>query len=284
MCAYCSGRILHRLLRQAQCGRHPIRDLRPLSPTPSTAFSRAPPRRAPNVRILRHAIRPAHRANPFVALNNMFTHKWLGIAAQPPFFHTKAEQKVLTPHWDFQLAPTAETTAIRASGERFFVSPSARHGTFSAHKNRTLGKCSSSSNSFEWPLLYSGHLWATILFWFLSRQRWPALQNCPNIHQLTNGGENAEAYWSPDGKRLIFQSTRGDLKCDQIFIMNADGSDQHMVSTGKGRTTCGYFLPDNKHIVYASTHLGGDACPPAADRSKGYVGPSKQLRHLRSQG
>ena len=58
-----------------------------------------------------------------------------------------------------------------------------------------------------------------------------------NIRQLTSGGENAEAYWSPDGKRLIFQSTRGDLKCDQIFIMNADGSDQHMVSTGKGRTT-----------------------------------------------
>jgi Tol biopolymer transport system component len=92
-----------------------------------------------------------------------------------------------------------------------------------------------------------------------------------NIRQLTKGGENAEAYWSPDGKRLIFQSTRGDLKCDQIFIMNADGSDQHMVSTGKGRTTCGYFLPDSKHILYASTHLAGEACPPAADRSKGYV-------------
>lgn len=92
-----------------------------------------------------------------------------------------------------------------------------------------------------------------------------------NVKQLTNGGENAEAYWSPDGKRLIFQSTRGDQKCDQEFIMNADGSDQHMVSTGKGRTTCGYFLPDGKHILYASTHLAGDACPPTADRSKGYV-------------
>ena len=44
-----------------------------------------------------------------------------------------------------------------------------------------------------------------------------------------------------------------------------------MVSTGKGRTTCGYFLPDNKHIIYASTHLAGDACPPEADHSKGYV-------------
>jgi Tol biopolymer transport system component len=53
--------------------------------------------------------------------------------------------------------------------------------------------------------------------------------------------------------------------------MNADGSDQHLVSTGKGRTTCGYFLDDGKHIVYASTHEAGDACPPPPDRSKGYV-------------
>src|SRR5271167_3612544 len=83
-----------------------------------------------------------------------------------------------------------------------------------------------------------------------------------NVRQLTSGGENAEAYWSPDGKRLIFQSTRGDLKCDQIYTMNADGSDQRMVSTGKGRTTCGYLLPDNKHILYASTHLAGAGCPP----------------------
>jgi TolB protein len=89
--------------------------------------------------------------------------------------------------------------------------------------------------------------------------------------QLTNGGENAEAYWAPDGKRIIFQSTRSPYGCDQIFIMNADGSGQHLVSTGKGRTTCGYFLPDNKHIVYASTHLAGDACPAPPDRSKGYV-------------
>jgi Tol biopolymer transport system component len=89
--------------------------------------------------------------------------------------------------------------------------------------------------------------------------------------QLTHGGENAEAYWSPDGRRIIFQTTRQPYDCDQIFIMNADGSDQHLVSTGKGRTTCGYFLPDNKHIIYASTHLAGDACPAPPDRSKGYV-------------
>ncbi len=96
-------------------------------------------------------------------------------------------------------------------------------------------------------------------------------EHLSNIRQLTNGGENAEAYWSPDGKQIIFQSTRDQLKCDQIFIMNADGSNQHMVSTGKGRTTCGYFLPDNKHILYASTHESGDECPPPADRTKGYV-------------
>src|SRR5688572_31477206 len=90
-----------------------------------------------------------------------------------------------------------------------------------------------------------------------------------HIRQLTNGGQNAEAYWSPDGKRLIFQTTRKPYDCDQIFVMNADGSDQRLVSTGKGRTTCGYFLADNKHIVYASTHLAGDACPAPPDRSKG---------------
>ena len=94
-----------------------------------------------------------------------------------------------------------------------------------------------------------------------------------NIHQLTHGGQNAEAYWSPDGKRLIFQSTRPGYECDQIFTMNADGSNQKLVSTGKGRTTCGYFLKDGKHIVYASTHEADPACPKEPDRSKGYVWP-----------
>ncbi|HXY48483.1 MAG TPA: hypothetical protein VEI01_03455 [Terriglobales bacterium] len=92
-----------------------------------------------------------------------------------------------------------------------------------------------------------------------------------NIKQLTFGGQNAEAYFSADGKHLIFQSTREPLKCDQIFTMNIDGSDQRMVSTGKGRTTCSYFFPDGKKILYASTHLGGADCPPKPDYSKGYV-------------
>ncbi len=90
-----------------------------------------------------------------------------------------------------------------------------------------------------------------------------------NLKQLTRGGQNAEAYWSPDGKKLIFQSTRGESQCDQIYTMKADGSDQKMVSTGKGVTTCGYFLPDSKHFVYASTHEAGPACPAPADHVAG---------------
>jgi TolB protein len=92
-----------------------------------------------------------------------------------------------------------------------------------------------------------------------------------NIKQLTFGGENAEAYFSFDGKQVILQSTRAPYKCDQIFTMNIDGSSVKMVSTGKGRTTCAYFAPDGKRIIYASTHLGSPDCPPNPDRSLGYV-------------
>jgi Tol biopolymer transport system component len=99
----------------------------------------------------------------------------------------------------------------------------------------------------------------------------PESPHLSGLKQLTHGGQNAEAYWAPDGKRLIFQSTRPPHACDQIYTMNADGGAQRMVSTGKGRTTCGYFLKDNRHIVYASTHEAGAACPAPADRSKGYV-------------
>src|SRR2546425_8774210 len=94
-----------------------------------------------------------------------------------------------------------------------------------------------------------------------------------NIRQLTFDGDNAEAYFSLDGQKIIFQSTRDPYKCDQIFTMNRDGSNVKLVSTGKGRTTCGYFTPDGKRIIYASTHLGSPDCPPPADRSEGYVWP-----------
>ncbi len=91
-----------------------------------------------------------------------------------------------------------------------------------------------------------------------------------NLRQLTWGGNNAEAYFSFDGKRLSFQSDRADwgVQCDQIFDMDiakaaADSSYRPpMVSTGKGRTTCSFYLPGGKQILYASTHKGGEKCPP----------------------
>lgn len=92
-----------------------------------------------------------------------------------------------------------------------------------------------------------------------------------NIRQLSFGGENAEAYFSSDGKKLIFQSTRDGRECDQIYTMNIDGSDVRMVSTGKGRTTCSYFYQNGKRITYSSTHVASPDCPPKPDFSKGYV-------------
>jgi Tol biopolymer transport system component len=92
-----------------------------------------------------------------------------------------------------------------------------------------------------------------------------------NVRQLTFGGENAEAYFSPDGGELVFQSTRPPFECDQIFRMPVAGGDPVLVSTGEGRTTCAYFMPDGESILYASTHPGAAACPPPPDRSKGYV-------------
>jgi Tol biopolymer transport system component len=94
-----------------------------------------------------------------------------------------------------------------------------------------------------------------------------------NIRKLTSGGENAEAYFSKDGTRLIFQATRAGYPCDQIYTMRLDGSDQRRISTGTGRTTCGYFYPAGDQILYASTHEGGAACPPRPSFERGYVWP-----------
>ena len=94
-----------------------------------------------------------------------------------------------------------------------------------------------------------------------------------NIRQLTSGGENAEAYFSADGSRLIYQATRADYPCDQIFSMKIDGSDVRRVSTGMGRTTCGYYYPGGKDVLFASTHEASKVCPPKPDFSRGYVWP-----------
>jgi TolB protein len=99
----------------------------------------------------------------------------------------------------------------------------------------------------------------------------PGETRIKNVKQLTFGGENAEAYWSNDGKRLVFQSKREGRGCDQIYTMNADGGDVKMVSNGLGRTTCAFFFEKNKKVLYGSTHLGSQNCPPNPDFSKGYV-------------
>lgn len=101
-----------------------------------------------------------------------------------------------------------------------------------------------------------------------------------NVRQLTWGGNNAEAYWSFDGKSLVFQSDYSEwgVECDQIFTLELDnvmqGAKPPMVSTGLGRTTCSYFLPGDSLIVYGSTHLADSLCPPTPGRSTGkYVWP-----------
>lgn len=118
-----------------------------------------------------------------------------------------------------------------------------------------------------------------LLFPFQAHSEEPAAIRDPrevhlaNVKQLTFGGENAEAYFSDDGTKLIFQSTRPPYQCDQIFIMNVDGGAVKLLSTGKGATTCAFFFPGGKRFLYASTHLNGDGCPPEPDRSRGYVWP-----------
>lgn len=104
---------------------------------------------------------------------------------------------------------------------------------------------------------------------------YPEEHHFKNLQQLTFGGDNAEAYWSYDSKYLVFQRTspKDGIECDQIFIGKVpqkpgDKFEYKMISSGKGRTTCAFFTRDNKHIIYASTHLGDTACPPVPDRAK----------------
>jgi len=105
---------------------------------------------------------------------------------------------------------------------------------------------------------------------------YPGETHFKNMRQLTFGGDNAEAYWSFDDKMLVFQSNNEGwgLVCDQIFYTDLENTDMQnqkpqMISTGLGRTTCPYFLPGDNTVVYASTHLGGDSCPPEPERDAG---------------
>src|SRR5690606_8102987 len=104
---------------------------------------------------------------------------------------------------------------------------------------------------------------------------YPEEKHFKNIRQVTFGGDNAEAYWSFDDSKLIFQSNYENwgVNCDQMFLMNANetfkDTQPPMISTGKGRTTCSYFLPDGKHIVYGSTHLKNENFPKESLKKDG---------------
>jgi TolB protein len=124
---------------------------------------------------------------------------------------------------------------------------------------------------FITTLVFSMLAFGFIFFSSENKYKVEGEKHLANIKMLTDQGENAEAYLSFDEKKLIYQSSHGDLKCDQIFTMNIDGSNKKMVSTGYGKTTCSYFLPGDKKIIYSSTHLADKNCPPPPDYSKGYV-------------
>ena len=101
---------------------------------------------------------------------------------------------------------------------------------------------------------------------------YPKEKHFKNIKQLTWGGDNAEAYWDLRDSKLVFQASNkawGD-DCDQIYVMDPSnvkkGEKAQLVSTGLGRTTCSYFMPNGKDVVYASTHLVDKACPPVPER------------------
>lgn len=110
---------------------------------------------------------------------------------------------------------------------------------------------------------------------FLSASLMAQESNLKNITKLTFGGDNAEAYFSPNSKMLTMQVTNPAIgaHCDQIYLLDLNKnkyatSDLKLVSTGQGRTTCSFFMPDGKHILYASTHKGSKECPPKPEPRK----------------
>ncbi len=107
----------------------------------------------------------------------------------------------------------------------------------------------------------------------ISRPGDPSEPHLTNIRQITDGGENAEAYYSPDGKWITFQSSRNGRTCDQQYVMRTDGSGIHRISNGSGKTTCGWFIPGGNRLFFGSSHLHDSICPPKPDPSKGYVWP-----------
>ncbi|MEO6772288.1 MAG: M20/M25/M40 family metallo-hydrolase [Kofleriaceae bacterium] len=101
-------------------------------------------------------------------------------------------------------------------------------------------------------------------------QATPEERHFKDLKQITFGGDNAEAYWSFSGDRLIFQTNHKPYKCDQIEEMSATGGPSKLVTSGKGRDTCSYFLKGDQEIIYASTEAHSPDCPTPPDMSKGY--------------
>jgi Tol biopolymer transport system component len=109
----------------------------------------------------------------------------------------------------------------------------------------------------------------------------PEESHLAELRQLTFGGENAEAYWSFDGRQLSLQRRAPDEGCDRIYTLPVfadpagtqavERPQLQLLSSGEGATTCAHFFPGGDELLYASTHLGGAACPPKPDMSKGYV-------------
>jgi len=102
----------------------------------------------------------------------------------------------------------------------------------------------------------------------------PGERHFAHLWQLTDGGENAEGYFSFSGDRLVFQHRNESqgIDCDRIYVLGR-GQAPRQVSSGHGTTTCSYFLPGDRAVVFASTQAQMDGCPPAPDRSDGYVWP-----------
>ena len=98
----------------------------------------------------------------------------------------------------------------------------------------------------------------------------PGERHLRNVRQLTFEGENAEAYWSNDGTRLVFQRKADQMQADQIYVLDLATGERRLVSTGKGRTTCAYFTQDDERIVFASTHHRGDTPPVVKMTGRGY--------------
>ena len=107
----------------------------------------------------------------------------------------------------------------------------------------------------------------------ITRPSDPGEPHLTNIRQITDGGENAEAYFSGDGKWITFQASRNGRTCDQQYVMRADGSALRRVSNGNGKTTCGWFIPGTNRLFFGSSHMHDSICPPRPDPSKGYVWP-----------